>query len=67
MRRSFNAYADMLITLMVTLNIVYPFAFHAKDFTGLSSGRDFHFYFAVERRHVDFLQIFCEVCFGERE
>jgi hypothetical protein len=51
--RSFNVYADMLVALLVTLNIVHALALHAKDFAGLSPRGNFHLYLAVERRYVD--------------
>jgi hypothetical protein len=45
---------DMLIALLIALDILDALAFHAKHFARLGSGRDFHFDFAIQRRHIDF-------------
>ena len=51
--RCFDGHTDMLVALLKSLDVFDALAFHAKDFTGLCSGRNFHFDLAIERRHVD--------------
>ena len=52
-RRCFHRDAHMLIALLISLNVFDSFALHAKKLARLRAGGDFHFDFAVQRRHVD--------------
>src|SRR5262249_23108994 len=44
----------VLVTLLISLDVFDTFTLHAKDFAGLSSRRNFHFYLTVQSRDVDF-------------
>lgn len=50
---SFHCDADVFVAVLESVNIFDSFAFHAKDFARLCAGGNFHFDFAVQRRHVD--------------
>src|SRR5262245_60489897 len=53
MSRGLHDYPYMLVTLLISLDVLYTLALHAKEFSGLGPGRNFHFHLAVQSRNVD--------------
>src|SRR5262245_13104486 len=53
MGRSFDDYPYMLVALLISLDVLDTLGLHTKDFARLGPSRDFHFYLAVQSRHID--------------